>query len=237
VDSLLQRLDLTGCVVHSLSLICREETLRTRLQHDIETGLRSEDILERSLARLSLYKDVESKKLDVSDLTPTQSAEAICAMCGERNIGLNIVRVNADNYTRFDDMVFWRKNGIERTSLVQSLPVAILNELQNDNLHVYAAEIDGRFVGWISLIYLPKVGAWGGRGHVYVDELWVAPEFRRQGIAKQLMKQADELAERMHALGVRLYVNSENPSAKALYDGCGFERACTAYMMEKNREG
>ena len=149
---------------------------------------------------------------------------------------LQIIRVQAENYSRFADMVFWRQNGTERVPTTDAPTGRIAAELQNENLWIYAAEADGRFVGWISLIYLPKVGPWGGRGHVYVDELWVAPTYRRQGIAKVLMQKADELALVLQTHGVRLYVNAENPSAQALYAGCGFEKTGTAYMMEKEIE-
>lgn len=236
IDSLLARLDLRGCAVHVVSLVCSEAALRARLQRDIEAGIRTKDVLERSIARLPLYALVKGTKLDVSDLTPSEAAETLCALCGGKNDGLRIVRVTANNYPRFTDMVFWRKNGTERTPVVETVPAAILKELQNENFWLYAAEKDGRFVGWISLIYLPKVGPWGGRGHVYVDELWVTPELRRQGIAKQLMQMADELARKLQTHGVRLYVNAENPSAQALYARCGFERTGTAYMMEKEIE-
>lgn len=53
--------------------------------------------------------------------------------------------------------------------------------------------VDKRYVGWISLIYMPKAGKWNGHGHIYVDELWIEPSFRGQGLAKALMRKADEL--------------------------------------------
>ena len=146
---------------------------------------------------------------------------------------IQIVRVDCENYARFADMVFWRKNGEERTPSTDAPSAQICAELQNENLCVYAAEADGRFVGWISLIYLPKIGHWGGRGHVYVDELWVAPACRRMGIAKRLLSEADAMADELGAHGVRLYVNIENPGAQLLYAGLGYEPSGTAVMMEK----
>ena len=98
-----------------------------------------------------------------------------------------IVRIGEENYSRFEDMVFWRENGYERAPSGERPSEAVRAELMNPDLQVYAAEADGRFVGWISLIYLPKIGRWQGRGHVYVDELWVQDGYRRHGIAEALM--------------------------------------------------
>jgi ribosomal protein S18 acetylase RimI-like enzyme len=65
-----------------------------------------------------------------------------------------------------------------------------------------------------------KIGRLNGLGHIYVDELWVEPIYRKQGIAGKLMKKADELLNTTASAGVRLYVNTENLSAKGLYEKC-----------------
>ena len=142
-------------------------------------------------------------------------------------------RVTEENYSKFDDMVFWRTNGCECPPSDQPTPADIAKELKNPNLYIYAAESGGRYVGWISLIYIPKVGPWGGHGHVYVDELWVAPSFRNHGIAGALMAKSDELCEQLGAHGQRLYVNVNNPAALALYEKMGFAKDGQAYWMQK----
>ena len=145
-----------------------------------------------------------------------------------------IERINEENYSRFDDMVFWRENGYERKHVQMAVSEQIKKELSNPNLHIYAVNADDRYVGWISLVYIPKVGRWKGRGHVYVDELWVAPDYRRQNLGKELMKKADELVAASGAAGARLYVNTENRGAIALYEQCGYQENCKTFFMEKN---
>lgn len=144
-----------------------------------------------------------------------------------------IDKITKDNYPLFDDMVFWRESGTEREPANTSVSSQIIKELSNPDLFIYAAKVDNRYVGWISLIYMPKVGKWQGSGHIYVDELWVAPEFHRQGLGKELMKKADILQEELGASGIRLYVNTENPGAEALYKLCGFQNTGKAFFMEK----
>ena len=144
-----------------------------------------------------------------------------------------IVRVGGKNYSLFEDMVFWRENGFEREALYTPVSEQIVKELKNPNLYLYAAMVDNRYVGWISLVYIPKVGKWKGHGHIYIDELWVEPTFRRQGLAKELMKKADELKEELKAAGIRLYVNINNPIAEMLYESCGYSEDGQAIFMEK----
>jgi ribosomal protein S18 acetylase RimI-like enzyme len=149
-----------------------------------------------------------------------------------------IIKVDTQNYSMFDDMVFWRVNRRERTNAEKSEAVNnsfsdVYLALENPNLYVYAALDNDKFVGWISIIYMPKIGRLNGLGHIYVDELWVEPIYRKQGIADKLMKKADELLNITASAGVRLYVNTENPSAKVLYEKCGFSESGTAYFMEK----
>lgn len=74
IDAILSRLPLTGCQAVSVSLICREDALVRRLQKDIGQGLRQPDVVPRSLARLPLYAGLHTQKLDVSDLTPAETA-------------------------------------------------------------------------------------------------------------------------------------------------------------------
>ena len=144
-----------------------------------------------------------------------------------------IERITEDNYPLFEDMIFWRQNGMEREPSCEPVSEQIQKELNDPNLYVYAAMEDGRYVGWISLVYIPKIGKWGGHGHLYVDELWVAEQYRRQGCGKTLMAKADELKDKLEATGIRLYVNVNNPGAKALYEGCGYREDGRADFMEK----
>ena len=144
-----------------------------------------------------------------------------------------IERIDTTNYCRFDDMVFRREKGYDRTPSCTPISDNIKNELANPNLYIYAIEVENRYVGWISLIYIPKVGKWNGNGHVYVDELWIDPEYRCKGLGKALMAKTDELKTELKAAGIRLYVSVDNPSALNLYKHCGFEESGQTYFMEK----
>lgn len=144
-----------------------------------------------------------------------------------------IEKIDENNHSLFDDMVFWRENGYEREPSQESVSEQIKKELLNPDLYVYAVKVDGRYVGWISCVYIAKVGKWKGHGHIYVDELWVEPSFRGNGFAKALLKKADELKDKLEATGIRLYVNVNNPVAQNLYETCGYIEDGRAIFMEK----
>ena len=76
-DELLSRLDTAGWTVRALALRCRPEVLTARLQRDIDAGLRSPDIIGRSLARLPLYETLKVPLLDCSDFSVPETATRI----------------------------------------------------------------------------------------------------------------------------------------------------------------
>ena len=145
----------------------------------------------------------------------------------------NIVKIDAENYSLFEDMVYWRMNNSQRLPSKESVSQSILSELNNPNLFIYAVELESKYVGWISLIYMPKVGKFNGHGHIYIDEIWIEPSYRKNGFAYELMKLAEVLKEEKCATGVRLYVNIDNLGAKKLYEKCDFIVSGSAYLMEK----
>ena len=142
-----------------------------------------------------------------------------------------IERITENNYPAFADMTYWRKNGTEIKSDTAPSDM-VKNHLGDKNFRVYAAKADNKFVGWISLVFMPKI-SWTDKGFVYVDELWVQENYRNRGIATALMAKADEYKNETDAVGVRLYVNVNNPVAKGLYTKCGYGYEGTAEFMEK----
>lgn len=76
LQSILDRLD-TDCTVKCISLVADEATLRARLSHDVEAGLRTRDIIERSIARIPLYSRLDTVKVDTSGKSIDRIVEEI----------------------------------------------------------------------------------------------------------------------------------------------------------------
>ncbi len=81
IDDIISRLDTRGCSIRKVSLICSRESLICRLKKDVRAGLRKEDVIERSLARIPLYYALNTQKIDVSNITPEQAAQKIMGIC------------------------------------------------------------------------------------------------------------------------------------------------------------
>ena len=84
IDDLLARLRTDNCEVHLISLVCTPGELARRIQKDVETGIRGEDAVGRSLSRLALYDSLSTLKLDVTELTPEETARQILRLTGSR---------------------------------------------------------------------------------------------------------------------------------------------------------
>lgn len=84
IDDLLARLRTDNCEVHLISLVCTPWELARRIQKDVEAGIRGEDAVGRSLSRLALYDSLSTLKLDVTELTPEETAGQILRLTGSR---------------------------------------------------------------------------------------------------------------------------------------------------------
>jgi hypothetical protein len=64
--------------LYKFSLVCSEDALTEKIQKDIDVGIReNNDIINRALSRLPNYTDMNTTKIEVSDITPEQAAHII----------------------------------------------------------------------------------------------------------------------------------------------------------------
>lgn len=79
IDTILAGIDKADCLVKVISLVCDEKNLRSRLEKDITMGLRTPEIIERSIARISCYDKLQTVKIDTSNKTIDKiTDEMIC---------------------------------------------------------------------------------------------------------------------------------------------------------------
>ncbi|HIU33800.1 MAG TPA: nucleotide kinase, partial [Candidatus Pullichristensenella excrementigallinarum] len=77
LDEILSALDTKGYAVHRISLVCEEKALIRRLRGDVERGIREENAVQRSLAYLPLYQNLNTRKIDTSARDASEVAEEI----------------------------------------------------------------------------------------------------------------------------------------------------------------
>ena len=74
IDDVINGLEKDNCRIVSVSLMAAEENIRDRLGKDIKNGIRTEDVLERSVARIPLYELLNSTKIYTDDKTVEEIA-------------------------------------------------------------------------------------------------------------------------------------------------------------------
>ena len=77
IDSILEKLDTQNCEVKCVSLVADEKTLCERLSMDVKRGIRSEDVIERSIARIPMYQALGTIKIDTNAKTVAMIANEI----------------------------------------------------------------------------------------------------------------------------------------------------------------
>lgn len=66
IDDILSHLNTSNCRIITISLVCSEQELIRRIQKDIDDGIRTADLIERSISRISLYQNLDTVKIDTS---------------------------------------------------------------------------------------------------------------------------------------------------------------------------
>ena len=77
LDAILAPLDTARCRVVSVSLPASPSTLRARLEGDVARGVRTPDVIGRSLKRLPLYRELSTVKIPTDGKTIREVAQAI----------------------------------------------------------------------------------------------------------------------------------------------------------------
>lgn len=63
-----------------ISLVCNAEELIRRLEKDVCAGIRERDVIERSIARMGMYDKLNTIKIEVSDIGPSEAAARIAKL-------------------------------------------------------------------------------------------------------------------------------------------------------------
>jgi len=80
IDAILAGIDAADCRLKIVSLMCRPDTLRRRLEKDILNGVRTEDAIGRSLERLPLYDKLDTIKVHTDGRSIDDIADSIISL-------------------------------------------------------------------------------------------------------------------------------------------------------------
>ncbi len=95
--------------------------------------------------------------------------------------------------------------------------------VENEESVIFAVEADaGKLVGFTQLY--PLFSSVQARRIWLLNDLFVAPEARRQGVGEMLMDAARDFAAETGAKGLALETGVDNHGAQALYEKLGYEK-------------
>lgn len=115
IDTILNSHDTEKCSVKVISLICSEETLIKRLQKDIDEGKRNAGIIERSLPRIPMYRQINSISGNVPDRHRT--GHTICGVSGR----LRFDTTELAKYPAVGDFVMISSDAQENNAIIHSV--------------------------------------------------------------------------------------------------------------------
>lgn len=92
------------------------------------------------------------------------------------------------------------------------------------------AERDGNAVGCLLVTY--EWSDWRNGDFWWIQSVYVAPEARRGGVFRSMYSDVAQRAKRAGAVGLRLYVETENLRAQKTYRELGMEQ-CHYFMYEQ----
>jgi GNAT superfamily N-acetyltransferase len=93
------------------------------------------------------------------------------------------------------------------------------------------AERDGVPVGSLMVTY--EWSDWRCGDFWWIQSVYVTPDARRGGVFRALYVEVEKCAAAAHAVGLRLYVETENAQAQATYADLGMQR-CHYWMYESD---
>lgn len=82
MEDVINRLKGINFKLYKISLICSKEALRDRLMNDVNKKIRHEEIIERSVQRLKMYQNMDTNKIDVTNINQLTAAKAIVKLIG-----------------------------------------------------------------------------------------------------------------------------------------------------------
>ncbi|BFM51332.1 GNAT family N-acetyltransferase [Marinomonas sp. THO17] len=121
--------------------------------------------------------------------------------------------------------------GIESSAEMRR--AALLELVASNKQHgfIVVATSDENIIGYAAICYGFSI-EFGGRD-AFLDEVFVAASFRRNGIGDTLIRFAEEIAKKDKIQALHLEVSKSNEKARSLYSGLGFENREAFHLMSK----
>ena len=135
---------------------------------------------------------------------------------------MEIILANADHLADVAILFNHYRVFYNQLSNLDAAQQFLAERFRNQDSKVFLALDQGASVGFTQLY--PSFSSVSMR-HIWIlNDLFVLPSHRRQGIAKQLMQAAADYGRKMGALRLTLATQRTNNSARALYQSLGYQQ-------------
>jgi len=108
-----------------------------------------------------------------------------------------------------------------------------LGRLANSERSVFlVAEDEENLVAFLVATVEREIPIYRLQEFAFIHDIWVEPEYRQQGIARQIVMLAVESFEQMGVAQIRLDTAAINEAARRLFTSCGFRISTIEMLME-----
>jgi ribosomal protein S18 acetylase RimI-like enzyme len=105
----------------------------------------------------------------------------------------------------------------------------LLERFQHNQSVIFVAVAEDGAAAGFTQLYPSFSSASAARIYI-LNDLFVAPEFRRHGVGAQLLEEAARFARAAGAVRLTLSTEVTNTTAQALYESCGWMRQTDFYV-------
>ncbi len=111
--------------------------------------------------------------------------------------------------------------------------------LQNSTRGVWSlvAEESNQLVAFLIATVEREIPIYTLKNYAFVHDLWVEPEFRHAGIARQIVEAAIAHFTQLGISQIRLDTAIANAAARKLFENCGFRASTIELLIELRNEG
>ena len=89
-----------------------------------------------------------------------------------------------------------------------------------------------KLVGFLVGTVEPEIGIYRLKEFGFIHDLWVEPEYRHEGIARQMVTLAMERFTEIGVKQIRLDTAMKNEPARKLFESCGFRPSVVEMLIE-----
>jgi GNAT superfamily N-acetyltransferase len=144
---------------------------------------------------------------------------------------MNVVRFRLANREDLPEIVRMLADdelGSQRERCEEPLPESYYQayeQINSDANHqLIVAELDGKVIGTLHLMFLPSISYQGGL-RAQIESVRVDRQFQNQGIGSEMMKWAIERAQERGAHLVQLTTHKSREDAHRFYQRLGFQKS------------